>query len=402
MNYGNVKLIYILLTIWSFTSISSSLMAVTFDEISAQNGLLHLVMVFCQLFLEVLALVLVVFKGASFIKTGKFVLFWLSFSFLITLFQHSELLTDLRTIFWWPSIYLLFYDICAKDSGKYRELLFNTFIPIIFIGCSAIFIALRIAMFSALGFNTASNDVYYIILLMPFIPLIKRKTIQYIFIIIGIVLALYSFKRGAQICIVLSMLLYVFVNMRRSKISSFKKVMALVVVTGSMIGLFAFVNAKTEGYIVTRFDEIEESGGSGREDIYSRVTKEFEEQGFLTKLVGCGINGVKKHYHVANDKDGRSYSAHNDFLEMLADFGYIGLFIYILIILNYFKDVFKCRKGKDIAYYQSGLMGLSIFLVMSMVSHLFLYPTFVAYSSMLFGVIGGYKTKLRSYQISAL
>ena len=397
MKYGNVVFILILLTVWSLTSISSSLMRITFDEESAQNGLLHTVMVLSQLLLEGLAVVLVIFGNVRKNKTGRAILVWLSYALLITLFQHKELITDLRTVFWWPSLYLLFYAIFLKDNERYKSLIFNVFIPLLFIGCSSIFIVLRIAMFSALGFNTASNDVYYIILLIPFIAFIQKKWLRYICIILGIVMALYSFKRGAQICVVLSLLFYVLVNMRRSKDRPFRKTVILIAIIGSVIGLFSYVNTKTDGYIVTRFDEIEESGGSGREDIYSQVTKKIREQSLSTQLIGSGLNGVKRQYNITNIKDGRAYSAHNDFLEMLADFGYIGFFLYLIIIIHYAKDVFWFRRSNEVAYYQSGLMGLSILLVMSMVSHLFLYPTFVAYSAMLFGAIGGHRTRIVRY-----
>ncbi len=397
MNYGKVLFIYVLITIWSFASISSAMFSIVNAEASGQEGgLLHHITVFCQILLEIIAVTHLVLHNRRLNKTGTRIVLWVLYAILITIFQHTELITDIRIILWWPSVYLLFYAISSTDTGRYKELLLNVFVPIIYLGCSAIFVVLRLAMFNVFSFYTASNDIYYIILLLPFIIFLKNRGLRYFCLILGILLALYSFKRGAQLCVILSLLLYVLIDMKSSSMSVFKKIMYLIVITGSVIVLFFYVNSKTEGYIVERFDEIEESGGSGRESIYTSVIKEFRMQDGFNQIFGIGLNGVKNHFHVTNVKDGRSYSAHNDFLEMMVDYGYIGLVLYLLLLFSVFGEIRYCKKTGILSLYQSGLMGVSMFLIMSTISHLFLYPTFVAYSFMLFGIIGGYCKMYRS------
>ena len=68
-------------------------------------------------------------------------------------------------------------------------------------------------------------------------------------------------------------------------------------------------------------------------------------------------------------------SAHNDFLEVLYDFGAIGFIFYVLIHLSLIKWTLRLfRARSELAF--PVLISYVCFIVMSMVSHLILYPTY--------------------------
>ena len=68
-------------------------------------------------------------------------------------------------------------------------------------------------------------------------------------------------------------------------------------------------------------------------------------------------------------------SAHNDFLEVMYDFGLVGLLFYVLIHLSLIKWTIRLfRNGSPFAF--PVLISYVCFFVMSMVSHLILYPTY--------------------------
>lgn len=68
-------------------------------------------------------------------------------------------------------------------------------------------------------------------------------------------------------------------------------------------------------------------------------------------------------------------SAHNDILEVLYDFGLLGLLLYLIIIINLCK---KALYGiqKKIKNYDAFAASLVLFLVISMFSNLIIVPTY--------------------------
>ena len=79
----------------------------------------------------------------------------------------------------------------------------------------------------------------------------------------------------------------------------------------------------------------------------------------------------------------------NDFLEMLVDYGVIGLLLYILIIISFISEMMYSRRRGLLSMFQLSLISLSSFIIMSLISHLFLYPTFIAYLMIAFGIAAG-------------
>ncbi len=354
-----------------------------------QQGLLHLIAVTCQLSIETIALFHVFYSRIQINRTGKLMIAWLSYALIISILFPREFLTDIRTIFWWPSVFLLFFYIAKnKDSGL-LSVFIRVFLPIIFIGNSIFFILIKILLANIFDYFKASVEIYYIVSMMPLAALIRKKSIKYLFFAICILFSLYSFKRGAQLCVLFAIVIFILTEMQFQRKSPFRIVFLLVFVLGGSFFVVSFVNERTGGYVYERFDQMEETGGSGREYIYSQVIQEYAERPFYQQLMGIGMGGVKAKYHITNIHDGRSYSAHNDFLEMLVDYGLIGLILYLRIIIGFISNMMRSNRLRLGAVYQMSFMAIAIFLTMSMVSHLFLYPSYVSFLMIPFGIVAG-------------
>ena len=118
-----------------------------------------------------------------------------------------------------------------------------------------------------------------------------------------------------------------------------------------------------------RFEMIEDDGGNGREMIYKDVIERYASSDIVSQLFGKGYNSV-----TGTDKT-RALSAHNDFLEVLYDYGAIGFVFYLLIHLSLIKwAILLFRRKSPMAF--PVLVSYVCFIVMSMVSHLIIYPTY--------------------------
>jgi|GEM_PF-4912879 len=109
---------------------------------------------------------------------------------------------------------------------------------------------------------------------------------------------------------------------------------------------------------------------SGRTGLYARVLGDIYETNLSELFFGHGFNGVAEKY---------GYSSHNDFLEVIYNFGLVGLILYISIYLYMvFHIGGNFKRSKQGALYPL----LSVFLVfftLSSVSHLIFIPSYSVY-----------------------
>jgi hypothetical protein len=114
---------------------------------------------------------------------------------------------------------------------------------------------------------------------------------------------------------------------------------------------------------------------SGRTGIWYRLLDSFENQSFANKFFGGGI--LRHSLDINLIYDGKPGSAHADVLEFMYDLGYLGLGVYLILILSLWililKNLQRCATGKYdknlvmkyfvwvtiLAYYTYGIFGWS-------------------------------------------
>ena len=391
MTKSLVKLIYSLLFIWSVASLQISLNI--FDSNDGYS-IYRYISIVCLLFIESISVLLLVsnLRKILFTKLSFYILLWIIYITINVIGTSENVFIDLREVLWWPLVFLLFYIISINDhNGNYIDLL-TKYLKIIFFTITIQYFIIRYQ--SALNLTIkgdeiygASNLIFYISLLFPFSFLYDRK-LKYTILIIGFVAVLISFKRSAITYSVLVLLLAIYTDFIESKKKNFIKSLFI---ASFLISLFyiTFINfeQRTEGYISSRFKNIEEDKGSGRLDIYVDVLNEFQTKSILEKLLGSGQNAVRKDNIILVNKMGTisSLSAHNDFIEILYDFGIIGLLLYFKIIYHVSKNILILRKINK-QYYYANVAAFIIFLIMSFVSHLIIYATYFAYIVILWSI----------------
>lgn len=375
------RIIFTILVIYG----SLSLYKILLFRQDNERGIWGYIIILCMLIIEGLGLMKIFTKEVNILNRPHLLIVfsWLLYAILVTLLTSCDLFLDLRSILWWPMIYFVFYWISVKsDAQKRIQELIMFFIPLLFIISTLIYFSLRSAALTQLSFLTSDsvdNSIFYIVLLIPLLFLLPMRK-KYILMMVAIISTLFSFKRSAILSLFVMIVVCVYIDyFYHKKISFTKSILLSVILFSIIIGGGVYLDQLVGGVFFERFDTVVEDQGSGRLEIFNYVIEKIEHRPFEDKLMGTGFNSVIQNY---------SFSAHNDFLEMLYDYGIIGFLLYVLFVIQIIKTVFRSHVlGNN--YFQANIASFVIFLIMSMVSHLWLYPTFFAYLIVLWAITNG-------------
>ena len=204
--------------------------------------------------------------------------------------------------------------------------------------------------------NFTNNSSYTIALLFPFFFLIKRRPLNWLLVIPAFLLVLVAQKRGAILCASIFLLSYLYISLRRSKtitrfISLLVAILLIYIVySGSTFFFHRFVEGNT----------------SGRNEMYSFYLSSWMDGSFLRLLFGNG-------FYATMDLSfyGRHLYAHSDFVEVIYDFGLLGLCIYCSIIISILRFGFRQRKrSREVSFFI--LSTMLIFILKASISGVYL------------------------------
>jgi hypothetical protein len=290
--------------------------------------------------------------------------------------------TNIIKVALWPTSFFASY-LLVRSNPKAKQTLISTFIVIFLIG---VYFFIQSKTFQSvsirLGIMGTSNAIFGILTILPWILLLKNK--KYIFILFLVLFGavIFSNKRsatlilaGASIPFLNSLLMGV-----HSKVSRW---LILLLVGVTLLGGFYYVSdVYLEGRIFTRFESIGEDEGSHRLTNWRGVIKSLERSYISELMVGNG------HYAVGlKDATGRgSSAAHNDFLDVLYDYGLFMFLLYILLhikILQRSYYLYKSRSPLFNSYFSSWV----IFIVMSTISILIVQPRYLIFFAVYWGMV---------------
>ena len=325
-------------------------------------------------FFPMLSLLIVLFFGFCGVKTGRHArmgtltslfLVCIIFSALIhPSIGGSKIMTFVKSSYWcWVYLasYTLFASVSIEDNKRDTVIIMATVLFAISFNYTHIS---KVFDFDLVG----DNAVFYPLLMMPWIASISNSTKRWIMVAIVALCAITALKRSGIIIItVTTILLYYGDFIHRKRLQPKTILIALLVIAG-VFAVFYF-KADSINNVSQRFYLLEDDGGNGRDKIYEDVINRYQNLDFTQQVFGMGFDTVK-------GKDiTMALSAHNDFLEVLYDFGAIGFIFYVLIHLSLIKWTLRLfRDRSELAF--PVLISYVCFIVMSMVSHLILYPTY--------------------------
>jgi len=330
---------------------------------------------------------------SSFLKLIFIWMLWVlttCFDYLFPLDIINFLLSGM-TVECWCLVFLFFYIYTKKNINSVNYI--SNMFYIIMLCSSFLFVLVFKNKNITIDDNFASlNMIYYPLLLMPWVLLAKNKFICYLGLLIIGVLVILSMKRTAMIEMTLALIIFFSIEtlcMQSKKSINILRTSLLIV---AIVGVFYLILVKTDFYLITRFASSVEDKGSNRLDIYKDIIDLLSNSTMGGLILGHGHNSAISYTKM-------KVSAHNDWLEVIFDYGFIGVAIYTFVHIFLIKKTYILIKNKS-SYAASFAVSYMFLFVMSLSSHLIIYPTYFIFLASYWGAVFAATAKSKTYGIT--
>ncbi|MGN1369981.1 MAG: O-antigen ligase family protein [Aristaeellaceae bacterium] len=293
----------------------------------------------------------------------------------------SSLVFTIINMVYWIAVLVIAYQYVQKTSKNLDEITWakrrNTYFMynacLMFIGLILLVQSYQSAAASARFANrdVLMNSVYYLIFLLPAVLCCRKKWVQYAAFAAALIATVFSSKRTALVLVLVCWAFWVLSTMRQKSLQ-YKLGMIIAAVILSIIGYNIFIDI-TSQYGLNLLERMNAAvsgadNGSGRFDIWRDTLEAIGNEDLLTILIGRGYRAVS-----VNARYSHLSESHNEFLQVLFDYGVCGLLMLIAICISLVRTGFRMRKAQyefATAYWIS----LIIFFLSSMVSMTLIYP----------------------------
>lgn len=286
-------------------------------------------------------------------------------AFFIMLYVSSVIISPLPTTKWYILLivpYAVFRFVGMSTYSLSNNYLVQHGALIVF--CTAVFSYFyTFFQYDILTIEYRNINAYAILLLLPTVLITEKKVIRIICIIITGLALLTSIKRGGVVAYLIALTIYIYCSLNRTQSKrSIINFVPFVIAIALVLSVFAYVDSRLGGRIYSRFTEESKTTdiSSGRVDIYQQTIDLVQSTNFGQLIYGHGFDAVRR--------DSGS-AAHNDFLEVIYDFGVIGFAFYVLMIVRLFMAIKRLRE-KESRLYAPLSFFMTAFLVLSLLSTL--------------------------------
>lgn len=347
--------------------------------------------VFIQIFFVALGLLLMIKKYKTAFKNGAVATLSLytAISMINSLFSID---LTVKSLF---SYVMIPYAVCVLmiflTDGEHRDIEDNKLLVATFYIISAFYL---FSMLNSGSYSTAIgavSDAYYIIGLLP-IMLVLNKRRPYIPIFFAGFVIIISGKRAGMIAFALMVISYYVIEAIRTKrhkdfaISFFSLLFIILIVYVA----FVVINQNFNSKLLMRLLKLQQDGGSGRSDRWIYILKQFENSSLFNTIFGHGDAAVSK---LLPEYAGHTGHAHNDFIELLYNYGIFSvicyIFFYIYLIIEFINMI-----RKKYEYAAHFLMAIICSLNIALFSYYVIDPTYITSGMICFGyLISDFKKK---------
>ena len=241
------------------------------------------------------------------------------------------------------------------------------------------FICLAINLWSCVKFlflggaQAMASDIYYSLGLFPFaLTFLKNKKLKNFLFVLQFAAVFLSDKRAGLIAFAIGTVIYFLASNYYSKKRNIVKTITTLVVLAVAIYAFyrisMYIDARFKLGIYERLFGIKEDDGSGRGIGYRLVWKAFLKSSFIEKIFGHGMNtaGAVAGYG----------KAHNDFLEILYDYGFFACICIVVFFVAPIVRAIKMLMAKS-PYAPAFLFSLVTGIFLSLFSYFVVFYTYV-------------------------
>lgn len=183
--------------------------------------------------------------------------------------------------------------------------------------------------------SLVNNVSYSFVGLLPFIFLFKkRKILSYFLMMVLIIFIIQGTKRGAIISGAIGLIIFIYYQLKTIERKYKLRGYIIVAIATTALVYYSYDLFQNNEYLIYRMQKLsEEDGSSGRNVIYSTLFNTwYNSEDILNVLFGFGF---------ASSLQIAGNFAHNDWLELLTSFGFLGVFIYSILFYALFKYIFN-------------------------------------------------------------
>ena len=320
---------------------------------------------------------------------GVFLFFsiWVMFVAFINMFNRP--LNSLSSWFYFfstpcaPFVLLIFYCVAQKEDFRdYSFLIKMTY-----------YVLIALFYYSMTNYRAmdsdeyfAFSDIYYPLALLPIVLFLtkpQRSIIPIFAIIAGIIV---SGKRGGLVVVALVAVIYYFIGNKKGRGRTIIMLLLFVVVAFFASYIIEYIDSLYGLHTIDRMENSLEDGGSGRLWRWGKMWETLGMSSVWELLFGHGFGAV---YDLVGGR------AHNDFLEVFYNFGFMAFVFYILFYVNLiFLNIRQYKNKYPNAKFLT--CSIAVALVLAMVSFFIVQPTYVLSSMFTTGLLLGDWSKNRN------
>lgn len=204
------------------------------------------------------------------------------------------------------------------------------------------------------GKEFTNNVSYYFLRLFPFLFFFKNKAIKYSLLATIYVFIILGMKRGPMIIGFVCTIYFLYTDLK-SNINTKQIIASLCLITLSITGgiLYFKDRLNQSTYLVERIYATQEGNSSGRDQLFSTIIDELEnDPSPIHLLFGRGADSTVE---VAGN------FAHNDWLEVACNNGLLGVILLITFYWSLYKSISQARK-LQLPKYQTYTLSVFVFI----------------------------------------
>ena len=318
-------------------------------------------------------------------KLNKRVFLFLFLSVLSTLLFCNPTMGMMKQLMYvtlWEAVFFIFFFLSYNNEETVNEMKWVSIlllIPVTFLFLRSN--SLRVLMDYAIT-RQGNNTVYYVVLLFPWLLMSSKRWLRLVSLLFIVAVSVLSLKRSAMFIAAGCVLVVFYFEFHKDSKHRFRSLLLCLAALIAGYYLIDYINTSNHGAAIERIAHTEEDRGSGRPDRFKEVIAMINSETDPGKVVfGHGYRTVELQL-------GEAHTAHNDFLEVTYDYGFLGLIVYLLIHISLIARLVSLGRAKS-PLVESYTVSYCIFLIISMVSHLVIYPTYFVFLTAYWGAMEG-------------
>ena len=340
-----------------------------------------------RILLFICVLISLIFTRVFIDKNTLSVMAFASFALIRSMLEDGDILHQILTIMTWPMIYTLFYsytmvalkktDEYTRETEKFKKIL------------AAFIIVMAVVSIPLIQRNLSGQGragevifpVYFFLTAMSMVIMFFPK--KNLFWVVPCIMIIFTTKRAGLLVIVCGLFLSQIAEYHMAKTlkKKWKKMLTIAAISVAAVIAMVFLVQTFNLNILQRFMEISEDGGSGRIQIWYRVYLSYSSGSIFERLFGQGYQSVTRLMLT-----GRAILAHNDYLEILHDYGIIGLVLFSIWLFQVLSNFVKMWYRRD-RFLPSYCYTLSAMILLSVLSYFFIQSYLINFTACYLGIV---------------